>query len=86
MKTLIRLFLSRQLLRQVESASGTLAAKLAGQGLGLILDCLALLLVVGALAYVVGTAHDATYYVSQTPNANDTNTCLLAAPCRTITV
>ena len=53
--------------------------------MGLILDCLAVLLAIGVLAYLVGTAHAATYYVSQAPNANDTNTCLLVAPCRTIT-
>lgn len=85
MKTLIRLFLPRQLVGQVESPTGVLVPKLTGPALSFILDCGVLLFAIGVVAYQVATAHAATYYVSQTPSANDTNTCLLAAPCRTIT-
>lgn len=84
MKLLIRLFFPRQLLEHPQPPTGVLTPKLTGLVLALILDCCMVLFALSVVAYRVATAHAATFYVSQTSNASDTNVCLQAAPCRTI--
>jgi hypothetical protein len=86
MKTLIRLCLPHpQLMQQPQPLNRVTVPKVAGPAVALILDCCVFLCAIGVVVYHVVAAEAASYYVSQASNANDTNTCLVAAPCRTIT-
>jgi hypothetical protein len=84
MKLLVRLFFPRQLLEHAQPPTGVLTPKLTGLALTLIFDCCIVAFALSVVGYQVATAYAATYYVSQAPNASDTNICFVAAPCRTV--